>query len=30
MEIYHVIEIKFNQFVKENVHVIVSLPTKRI
>ena len=30
MKIYHVIQTKFNQFVEENVHVIVSLPTKRI
>ena len=30
MKIYIVIQTKFNQFVEENVHEIVSLPTKRI
>ena len=30
MKIYHVVQIKFDQLVYENVHVIINLPTKRI
>jgi len=30
MKIYHVIRIKFNHLVEENVHMITNLPTKRI
>ena len=30
MKIYRVIQIKFNQLVDENVHMIINLPTKRI
>jgi len=26
---YHVIQIKFNHLVSENVHMIINLPTKR-
>jgi len=26
---YHVIRLKFNQLVLENVHMIINLPTKR-
>jgi len=30
VKIYHVIQIKFNQLIEENVHRIINLPTKRI
>jgi len=30
LKIYHVIQIKLNQLVEENVYVIINLPTKRI
>jgi len=30
LKIYHVIQIKFNQLVEENVRMIINLPTKRI
>ena len=30
MKTYQAIQIKFNQLVEENVHMIINLPTKRI
>ena len=30
MKVYHVIQIKFNRLVQDNIHVIIDLPTKPI
>jgi len=30
VKICHVIRIKFNELIEENVHVIINLPTKRV
>ena len=30
MKIYHAIEIKFNELVEENVHMVIKVPRTRI